>query len=197
LSLHEGDWETATRYLEQVVQLAEDSGNLPILKWAHRFLAEWELREGDPDAALTRLARLLKRPGLEHSATLLAPLAEAQMELGMEPEAASSVAEAIARATSDEDRIDLAYALRASAMLAIRQHREADAAQTLEQALDLARSMNFPYAEADYLSLYGTLCKQQGATEDAHRWFEEALTIFQRLGAKKDIERVQSALAQS
>jgi tetratricopeptide (TPR) repeat protein len=119
------------------------------------------------------------------------------MELGMEPEAASSIAEAIARATADEDRIDLAYALRASAMLAIRQHRRADAHQTLDQALDLVRQMNVPYSEAYYLTLYGVLYKEQGATEEARARFQEALTIFHRLGAKRDVERVQAAIAHS
>jgi tetratricopeptide (TPR) repeat protein len=196
LSLYEGDWEAATGYLEEVVQLAEQSGNIPILKWAHRMLAERQLRERDPEAALARLTPLLKFPGLEHSATLLAPLAEALTQLGREAEAESAVAEAITRATADDDRIDLAHALRASAALAIRQQRWEDALHTLGQAVDLAREMNYPYGHADYLSMYGSVFKQRGAVEEARQWFQEALTIFRRLGAKKDVERMIAAIGQ-
>jgi tetratricopeptide (TPR) repeat protein len=116
------------------------------------------------------------------------------MELGNEQEAEMAVAEAFARATGDDDRIDLAYALRASLRLAIRQHRSDDARHTFEQALDLARRMNYPYGQADYLTTYGIMCKERGAIEEARQWLQEALSIFLRLGAQKDVERVTTAV---
>jgi tetratricopeptide (TPR) repeat protein len=196
LSLYQGDWEAATRYLEEVVRLVEESGNLPILKWAHRILAERELREGNPGGALARLEPLLHHPGLERSATLLAPLAQAYMELGNEAEAEMAVTEAIARATAEDDRIDLSDAWRVSILLAIRQHRWDDALRMLEEALSLARRMNYPYGEATYLQAYSVMHREQGDLEQARQRLQEALAIFQRLGAKKDVEQIEQTIAE-
>jgi tetratricopeptide (TPR) repeat protein len=129
------------RYDEQL-STADEAAVLAGAAADERLLARVEVSR-----ALALLAlghREEKRPGLEHSATLLAPLAEAQTELGRDKEAEAAVAEAIARATADDDRIDLAHALRASVLLAIRQQRWDDALHTLEKAVELARHMNYP-----------------------------------------------------
>jgi hypothetical protein len=53
-----------------------------------------------------------------------------------------------------------------------------------------------PYTEARILAELGLLDQQDGKTDQARVQLQEALTIFQRLGAAKDIERSQHALAE-
>lgn len=59
--------------------------------------------------------------------------------------------------------------------------RQAEAERALDEGLKLAVSQPYPYAE-------GRILEQMGR-------MEEALAIFQRLGAKKDIERIEAASA--
>jgi hypothetical protein len=49
--------------------------------------------------------------------------------------------------------------------------------------------MPYPYAEATTLALWGT-------EEDSRERLEEALVLFRRLGARKDIEAVERYLAE-
>ncbi len=69
----------------------------------------------------------------------------------------------------------LVDALRVQGMVSVRQERWEAAERAFEEGLSLARSTPFPYAEARMPEQMGRL--------------EEALAIFQRLGAQKDIER--------
>ena len=66
-------------------------------------------------------------------------------------------------------------------MVRTRQDRTDEAAESFREGLMLARSLPYPYAEARILAEMGML--------------EEALAIFQRLGAIKDRERTEEALA--
>ena len=59
----------------------------------------------------------------------------------------------------------------------------------------LARGMPYPYAEARLLHVYGLLHAEQGEPEPARERQEAALAIFRRLGARKDIERVEQDIA--
>jgi len=65
----------------------------------------------------------------------------------------------------------------------------------LEEGLTLAHSMPYPYAEAHLLHVYGAMHAQRGEPEPARERLEAALAIFRRLGARKDAERVEQALA--
>jgi hypothetical protein len=55
--------------------------------------------------------------------------------------------------------------------------------------------MQYPYAEARLLQVYGQLHAQQGDHEPARARLGAALAIFRRLGARKDIERTEHLLA--
>jgi hypothetical protein len=55
--------------------------------------------------------------------------------------------------------------------------------------------MPYPYAEARLLEEESRLHQQLGESEPARQQLEEALAIFQRLGALKDVERTEHVLA--
>jgi tetratricopeptide (TPR) repeat protein len=197
LDLAEGAPDGAFQVLEDWVREFERSGEHFALPWAQRFLAERDLLDGHPEAAHARLVPLLDRPGLEESqvSRLLPELAWAHLEIGEIGEAEAVAAQAIRRMRADDDRLDLVDALRVQAMVAIRQGHWEEARSALEEGVDFARAMPYPYAEGRLLHVYGELHLRKGEPDQARGRLEEALAIFQRLGARKDAERVAQAMA--
>jgi tetratricopeptide (TPR) repeat protein len=203
LALWEGDWEEASRQLEECVALAEPQGDLQFLRQAHRPLAELDLLQGRPEAALARLEPILDRPGLqEHDVTSLLPvLAWACLALGDVARATRVLTEAIDRVTTQQNRLALIDALRIKGMLLSHQQQWDKAAAAFEEAASLARSMPYPYAEARALEAHGMMAIRKVTQrvpgfegEQGRQRLEQALAIYRRLGAKKDIERTEQAL---
>jgi tetratricopeptide (TPR) repeat protein/transcriptional regulator with XRE-family HTH domain len=192
----EGRWDDASRYLEEsiVVQIIE-----PIwwMLFAPSALAERDLLEGQPERARARLAPLLAAADRDErdGALLLPAYAWAHLELGDVAAAAAIVGRAIVQARAQNDRLNLVDALRVQAMVASRQERWTEAVQALEEGIALAHAIPYPYAEGRLLHLYGTLHARKGEPELARERLEAALAIFQRLGARKDIELAEQTLA--
>jgi hypothetical protein len=109
--------------------------------------------------------------------------------------AAELVAQAVTRAQAQDNKLALVEALRVEALVALHQKRWAEAEAALEEGLEMARAMPYPYAEGRLLYVYGQLHLQKGEPGPARERLEAALAIFQRLGARKDAERVAQALA--
>jgi tetratricopeptide (TPR) repeat protein len=132
---------------------------------------------------------------LEEDVTPLLPLlAWALLDLGGVGEAAEVAARAVARARDQGRQVLLVDALRVAAMIAARQGHWEEAECALQEGLALARRMGYPYGEARLLLVYGTLHAQTGQPELARERLETAQAIFQRLGARKDIERAENLL---
>jgi hypothetical protein len=55
--------------------------------------------------------------------------------------------------------------------------------------------MPYPYAEGCLLHVYGQMHLQRGERAAAQERLEAAQSLFQRLGARKDAERMAQALA--
>jgi uncharacterized protein HemY len=197
LCLAEGQWDEAARSLEEACAQAERSGDLQALRPAAGLLAELKLLTARPEAARARLVPLLDRPGLEETdvTALLPVLAWAHLELGEVAQARDVVERAIRRTRPENLRLVLVDALRVQAMVAARQEQWEEAARAVEEGVALARSMPYPYAEARLMHLAGRLHAQVGKPEAARQRLAAALTIFQRLGARKDIEQVEHDLA--
>jgi hypothetical protein len=92
-------------------------------------------------------------------------------------------------------RLAWVNALRVQAMVRICQEHWDEAEQALEEGLALAQSMPYPYGQARLLQVYGEMHVKRGEPQPARERLEAALAIFRRLGARKDIERVEQMLA--
>ena len=193
----EGDWERAERYLERGSAVAAPLGDIEASRRAQTWLAERDLCEGRPAAARDRLTPLLDREGLRELdvTTLLPLLARAYLGLGDVDQAAATAKDSVKRARAQGHRIALADALWARGMVAARQEQWDKAAQALQEGLDLAHDISYPYAEARTLETYGELHRVQGETDMARTRLEAALAIFDRLGARGDAKRVEQAIA--
>ncbi len=159
---------------------------------AQRLLAERNLLEGRPAAARGCLTRFLDGVGWEKRyLSDLLPL----LEIGDVAQAAGLVARTAAYARAETHRLGLVEALRVQALVASAQEEWAEAERAVAEGLALARSLPYPYAEGRLLHVSGSMHRQKGELELARQRLAEARTLFRRLGACRDVERVGLAVA--
>jgi tetratricopeptide (TPR) repeat protein len=181
LDVAQGRFEEGKQRLERAIGLAAPIGDPQALAFAGKILAECDLLEGHAAEARARLMWLGERcrQAQPFDVYVLQPLvAWAELELGGLKEAAEALAPAVASA-SGLWRMD---ALRAQALLAIKEERWKDGEQALDQSLALCRALPYPYAEAKSLYVYGQLYEAKGEAERAREQYAAALAICARLG---------------
>jgi tetratricopeptide (TPR) repeat protein len=198
LCLAVGEWETAARFLEECLTLAERSGDIHGLRTVQGALAELDLREGRPAAAYARLVPLLDRPSLEEwQVTELLPLlAWAHLALGEVALAVDVATRAVRRGRAQTHRLALVEALRVQGMVLQKQECCSQAEDALTEALALARSLRLPYAEARVLQVYGAVSAAKQEPDRALEQLRVALAIFGRLPALKDAEQTEQTIAE-
>jgi tetratricopeptide (TPR) repeat protein len=196
MCLAAGDWDEAARCLDEAIALTEHSGDLQGLRYASGIRAELEVLQGTPGTARARLEPLRDRPGLEEfDVTAFLPvLAWAYLVLGDVIAADEAAGEALRRTRPEQMRRLLVGALRVQALIRLRQGRLSDAEEALQEGLQVARAMPYPYAEARLLQVYGQMHAKRGAPDQARNQLAAALAIFRRLDARKDIERTEQLL---
>jgi tetratricopeptide (TPR) repeat protein len=101
---------------------------------------------------------------------------------------------ALTRARLMRNRVDGLEASRVRVKILALQGRREEATVALDEALSLARSIPYPYAEAKLSSEHGMLYLHDRETARARERLRAALEIFRRLGAKKDAEQTSRAL---
>jgi tetratricopeptide (TPR) repeat protein len=175
-----GKWEEAAVALQQALGMAEAREEREALELIHSTLGELEVLRGEPEAAIRRLEPLAGREG-GFRVLIETTLAWALLEAGEETRAGELAGKAAAQGRAQGERLALVDALRVLGTALGKQGKRDEAAADLKEGLALARSLPYPYAEASILVEMGML--------------EEALAIFRRLGASKDIERTEQELA--
>jgi tetratricopeptide (TPR) repeat protein len=189
-----GKWNKATRRLNEARAAAERGVQYGRLRHAQGLLAEHDLYAGRPEAARDRLLPLAEAENT-FAPWLRTQLAWAYLELGEASLAAETVARAIRQSRSEKHRVRLVDGLHVQAMILARLGRVEQAAAALDEGLALAPALPYPYGEARLLAVYGRLNAQAGQPEQARDHLAAALAIFRRLGARKDVERTEQALA--
>jgi tetratricopeptide (TPR) repeat protein len=147
---------------------------------------------------MERLSLTLLRASGEDLAQLAAsarrPLHHASADMGEAAGAEKVVDLAQTRARLMHNRVDGLEASRVRAKVLALQGRREEATATLDEALSLACSMPYPYAEAKLSREYGMLHVRENEPTRARERLRAALKIFRRLGAKKDAEQTRRAL---
>jgi len=189
--LYQGNDEEASHYFTEYNRRAEQSDNSTMRGRAHTLLAEMDLVGGHPENALARLEPLLTVLPSKERVPVLPALALAYLELGRDEAAHKTATVAVTEARERTEWLTLLDALRVYALVATRRGEYDGAARALEEGLPLARRMPHPYAEARLLHMYGQLCAPRAELGPARQWLGEALAIFQRLGARRDVTRVE------
>jgi tetratricopeptide (TPR) repeat protein len=191
LALREGRWDEASHLLQEALAAAEQTGNQAHQEGAQISLAELDVLDGRPKQAIARLEALLEKTGFVDLAVLPAVLAWAYLSLDDERQLdrAAELADWAVRQGEEREPGYLAWYQWLQAMVLIRRARYGEAECVLGEGLTRARSMQDPYIEARILVQMGTLHQQRGEPDLARERLEEALAIFSRLGAKKDVEQ--------
>jgi tetratricopeptide (TPR) repeat protein len=194
LQLWEGNWEEARSSLGEALAVAQETADRQHQESAQIFLAELDILEGRPKAAVARLEPLVSQDDRDLS-LLFSWLAWAHLAL----DNATSVERAqelVERAIADlrEQTDFLIYALWVQGMVFLRQGHLDEAYQVLCEGLEHCRSMPYPYFEARVLVQLSRVHARREEPEEARARLEEALAIFQRLGARRDVEWTEQAL---
>jgi tetratricopeptide (TPR) repeat protein len=192
-----GDWEAGAKYLEKHIAIGHRTGDLKWVHWAQILLAERDIQEGRAQAAQTRLKEALELPGLTEidKAEVRVAVAWALLDLGDEVQAAELVERALRQVQLQGNHRVSVEALRVQGMVRARQGRWEDTSHSFESVLALSSDTVFPYPRARALYEYGAALGRQGEKELARARLTEALIIFQRLDASRDVERTRKALA--
>jgi tetratricopeptide (TPR) repeat protein len=197
LAFIEGDWERAQALLEEAAN--NTAGSIQIQLYLQRDLAQLDVLMGRPEVAVTRLEQLIQ--GVEsdnHNLSFLLPiLAWGLLEIGEVEHAAAVVQGAVERGRRQEHALALVDALRIEGMVLARQGMIADAVQAFEEDVKLAQRMPYPFAEGRALYEWGTLEMVRGHHAEGRDRLTAALDIFKRLGAAKDVERVERVLSRA
>jgi len=192
--LHEGDWQRAEQALQRALTMAEATKERQALEYIHVSLAELDVLRGESGAAIARLTPLTAGEGI--SLVLIeVVLAWAHLEHGDVEQAGVLAAGSVDRARDQGEMLVMVDALRVQGMVLARQGQREEATGIFEEGAALSRSLPYPYAEARILHQLGVLEQEQGNPARARERLEEALKIYQRLGAKKDVQQLERVLA--
>jgi predicted ATPase len=182
--------EESSRRLESLLVILRERFNHPsqgMVGLGEVALAERNLLMDHADAAHARLAAFLDQPALaEHprlagARTIALPaLAWAEGMLGEVP-----LAEAhLERAFADASALDRVDALRIQGVLAILRQRWDVGIDVLQEAIERAHAMPYPYAELKAHWVYGWLEAARGDPAAARNQLKQALAICDRLGER-------------
>jgi tetratricopeptide (TPR) repeat protein len=192
-----GEREDAVALLEESVALAEGIPYPEAVRSGQGLLAEQELLQGKPEAALARLEPLVERSDPEELgiARLLSCLAWAYLELGDDDRAEKVVLEGIERARAQGHRLALVELLRVRGMVPAMRRRWDEAERAFEEVVSVARSVRYPYAEARALYEWGSMYVGGPDPKQGRDRLEEAAEIFRELGSHPHSELAQKAMA--
>jgi tetratricopeptide (TPR) repeat protein len=193
-----GDWQQARFYLETAIHTAHSLRAPELEHAAVAQLAQLDLLEGQPEAALASLQpRLTKDLPWSYAVPLLTTLAAAQLELGDPARALQHAEKAVAEARRTEGWVNGIRALEVLGTVEAHRgnHDLSDAPH--QEALKRARAIPFPYAEAHILHASGQLDRARGDGTSAQAKLNQALAIFERLGAKRETANLRETTAQT
>jgi tetratricopeptide (TPR) repeat protein len=194
-----GEWKDALPCVEESVALAEKIPYPEAVRSGHGVLAERELLEGKPQAALDRLEPLVEGSYPEELGVvrLLPYLAWAYLELGDDDRAQEVVLEGIERARTQGNRLALVELLKVRGMVLARRRSQDEAESAFEEAVSVARSVGYPFAEARVLYEWGSVGVVGPNPTRGRARLEEAGEIFRRLGSRPYSKLAQKAIAGS
>ena len=192
LALREGKWEEAESLFTRALAVSEETHYRSGRDETASRLAQLDIEAGRPRDALRRLEVLAAEDDARPEPHVLA---WAYLEAGATDRAGHLIEQAVERARTAQDIRNLQLALHVQGLVFARQDHWTEAEAALTEARELARS-GMKHEEGRALHHLGLILIGRGDAEGARRRLEEALAIFRRLGATKDIERTGEALQQ-
>jgi class 3 adenylate cyclase/tetratricopeptide (TPR) repeat protein len=197
LRLLQGKRDEADTLFAQGLQVSSRNDRRTVDQVVGLILAERDLLDGRPQEAVARLEPLLDAPGREEVdvTLLLGVMAWALCDVGDVARAMDVIGQAIRWAIDEPNAPTLVDARWIQGVIFARQRRWPAAEAALEQAIQMARDLPYPYAEAKALYVYGQMRAEQGDSAQARERFEAGLTICAQLGERLYAEKIEEELA--
>jgi tetratricopeptide (TPR) repeat protein len=198
IKMARGDFDAAAALIDEGLSIAAGGNSHQAIILGNIFLAEMELLQDRPQAAVERLSEFLGPEDMEKDDSTLSVallfLAWAHLECGNLDEAELYAQLAVTRLTEENAVTELLLAQRVAGMVSAAQGRRERAEATFEETVALARKVRFVQAEACILYEYGMTRLREGRREDALPLLEESLRLFRELGAHPYVERAEREL---
>jgi tetratricopeptide (TPR) repeat protein len=189
IALGEGRLEEAGIREEEAIRMAEPEQNMDVLPVANAVLVEALRLSGTRHGLLEHLTPYVSTRNVSVT-FMFSVLARLYLDTG-NLERAEAVLASAAPVTKVISRLAYVDIQLAQAQLFQAQERFDEAAATLEEALSLAREMEFLYGEARALAQSAPLFALRGNPEEAQSRQDVALNIFRVLGARLDVQRLE------
>ena len=196
--LRQGEWDEAREYLEGAIAVHKDRNNLAAVNACSFALGSLSLEQGDFPKAEELLLKSLEicRNGgnVLFELWVLPVLAELHLKTGQADKAAEYVYSGFELMKPDQNWYGLPTPIfMAKGMLATAQKDWDAATNSFSKATEINRQYQLPWDEAKIFYERGLMYLARGDKGDrdkAHQDLDEALAIFQKVGAKKDVEKV-------
>ena len=161
----------------------------------HPGLALLRLAQGQTEAAEAAI-RLAAREARDRRTRALVFAAAAHIALAANNiEDAREASRELSRVAGETDLTFLrALALQTEAAVAVAAGRAADALESVSTARTIWQDLDVPYEFARVRELTGRAYRQLGDDEGARLEFDAALDVFERLGARIDVERLAAVV---
>jgi predicted ATPase len=189
LDLAAGHWEEATQLVETCMADAHRTSDVHWVRNAERLLAYRDLLRAQPDEALRRL----EHAGEEHTRTLYLR-AWGYLDASNVKQAVTTIDRCIAIAKQQNSNLDLCEAWIVRGRIGTRLNCVEEAEDSFREAVALARSMPYPFAEGRALFERGQMLIARGNREAAREPLGQALRIFQCLEARRCVEQAERSL---
>ena len=198
LYLRSGEWDKAREYLEWSLSVTEDRRNFAAANACCFTLGSLNLELGDYPKAEELLLKSLeicqKGGNVLFELWVLPVLAELYLKMDKPDKAADYVDRGFELMKPDRNWYGLpAPMYLAKGMLATARKDWGTAADSFDKSVQINRQYQLPWDEAKTLYERGLMYLARGGKADrekAHEDLDEALAIFQKVGAKKDVEKV-------
>jgi tetratricopeptide (TPR) repeat protein len=196
--LRQGEWDKAREYLEGAIAVHKDRNNLAAVDACSFALGSLNLElENYPKAEefLLKSLEICRNGGnVLFELWVLPVLAELYIKIGRPDKAAEYVNRGFDLLKPDQNWYGLpAPMYLARGMLATARKDWDTATESFDKAIQINRQYQLPWDEAKTLYERGLMYLARGGKGDrdkAHEDLDEALAIFQKVGAKKDAEEV-------
>jgi tetratricopeptide (TPR) repeat protein len=198
--LRQGEWDRAGEYLDWAISVHQNRNNVAALGACSFTLGSLELEQNNyPEAEKLLLGSLdicRKGGNVIFELWVLPVICELYLKMGQVEKAAGYVDRGFELLKPDQNWYGLSAPIyMAKGMLATKKQDWKTATEFLEKAIHQNRQYQLPWDEAKSFYKLGMMAMgrdREGDRETAHEKFDCALEIFERIEAKKDVEKVLS-----
>ncbi len=200
--LRQGEWEIAKEYLERMIPTYQEMNQLAAVGAYSFTLGSLNLERENHARAEELLSKSLTicRNGgnVLFELWVLPVLCELYLKVGNPAKAAECVTRGFELLKPDQNWYGLPAPIHlAKGMLSGARKKWDEAAQSFEKAIAINRQYQLPWDEAKALYEWGLMHLARGRAGDREKVRERlgsALEIFQRVGAKKDVEKISAKI---